>query len=113
MRILLLIFISFPIFSGAQVNRSANELAREKIKEYIEVKLFKDMPYKIVSYGDLKPYPQSGSPETAWTLEHHFEITEIKLDTDKKVTVQRPYRFYFYLDKKIKVLGAENIQVNE
>ena len=113
MRITLLLLFACPFIVNAQVNRSANELTQEKIKEYITSRLFKDMPYKTISYGELKPYQQSWSPETTWTMEHIFEITETKMETGKKVKVQRPYRFYFYLDKRIKVRGSENIQAIE
>ena len=109
MRIVIIFLLILPSFVDAQINRSATELAREKIQEYIETKLFKDMPYKIVSYGDLKPYTQP-KPETTWTIEHIFEITETKMEADKKITVRKPYRFFFFLDKKINVVGAENIQ---
>ncbi len=109
MRIILLLLLVFPSFLTAQINRSATELAREKIKEYIETKLFKKMPYKAISYGELKAYPQPHS-EIAWTIVHDFEITENRTIADKRSTVQKPYRFYFYFDKRIKILKSESIQ---
>lgn len=109
MRILCLLMFATPGILHAQINRSAKELASEKIKEYIETKLFKNMPYKAVSYGDLKTYTQPHS-EKAWVLEHNFEITETRLQADKKISVTKPYHFFFYLDKRIKVLGAEWVQ---
>lgn len=109
MRIICLLLLIAPCLAQAQINRSAKELASEKIKEYIETRLFKDMPYKAVSFGELKTYKQPHS-EKAWILEHNFEITETLLQSDKKITVTKPYHFFFYLDKRIKVLGAEWIQ---
>jgi hypothetical protein len=109
MRIIYLLLLIVPCLVQAQVNRSAKELASENIKEYIETKLFKDMPYKAVSYGELKTYkqPQTGKE---WVLEHNFEITETRLQADKKITITKPYHFFFYLDKRIKVLGAELVE---
>ena len=107
MRILLLIFISFPFFSKAQINRSANELARERIQEYIVTKVFKDLPYKPMSYGELKSHSQPRS-EMAWSINHKFEIVDSEFVADKKIAVTKPYDFSFFLDKKLNVIGAEN-----
>lgn len=112
MRIIYLLLLITPFLSQAQINRSAKELASEKIKEYIETRLFRNMPYKAVSYGELKTYKQARS-EKAWVLEHNFEITETRFQADKKVAVTKPCHFFFYLDKRIKVLGAEEVQVIE
>ena len=83
MRITLFLLFVAPLFLHAQINRSAKELACEKVHEYIVTRLFKNMPYKSVSYGELKPYDQVRS-ETAWTIEHNFEITETKLVQDQE-----------------------------
>ena len=107
MRILLLIFISFPIFSGAQVNRSANELAREQVQEYIVTMIFKAKPYKPIYYGELTPQNQPHS-EIVWSIHHKFEIVDSQFVSDKKVAVIKPYNFSFFLDKKLKVIGAES-----
>lgn len=109
MRKTLLLLLVFPSFLNAQINRSATELAREKIREYIETKLFKDMPYQAVSYGEMKSYKEPNSAIT-WTIVHDFEITETQMIADKKIAVKKPYHFYFYLDKRIKVLRSERIQ---
>jgi hypothetical protein len=106
MRLLLIFLITIPFFSKAQINRSAKELASERVKEYIETRLFKDQPYKAISYGELKPYSQPRSHIT-WRIEHRFEI-EAPVFSDKKTTVRKPYYFSFYLDKKLKVLLAES-----
>ncbi|MEP7371891.1 MAG: hypothetical protein ABI675_00795 [Chitinophagaceae bacterium] len=107
MRILLLILLGFPFFSNAQINRSANELAREKVKEYIVTKIFKELSYKPISYGELKPQKQPHS-EMAWSIIHRFEIVDSQFVSDKKIPVTKPYDFSFTLDKKLNVIAAEN-----
>ena len=109
MRMLLLILISFPFFSNAQINRSANELARERVQEYIVTTIFKKMPYKPISYGELKPQKQPHS-EMAWSINHRFEIVDSQFVADKRVAVTKPYDFSFYLDKKLKVIVAESFR---
>ena len=106
MRFLLLLLITLPCVATAQINRSATELACERVKEYIETRLFKDLPYKSVAYGQLKSYnnPQS---HIAWIIEHKFQI-ETHVYNDKKSSISKEYRFSFYLDKKLKVLKAES-----
>lgn len=106
MRLLLLLLIALPFFSAAQINRSANELACERVKEYIVSKLFKDFPYKAIAYSPLKAHsnPQS---HIAWSIEHKFEI-ETPVFSGKKKSVPKQYRFSFYLDKRLKVLRAES-----
>lgn len=106
MRLLILLLIITPFFADAQVNRSANELACERVKEYIETRLFKDLTYKAVSYGQLKPHSQPHSPIT-WSIEHKFEI-ETPVFSNNKTSTLKSYNFSFYLDKKLKVLRAES-----
>ena len=110
MRIILILSLVFPAFLNAQINRSATEFAQEKIGEYIENKLFKDQPYKPVSFGELKPSAGSGR-EIAWSIEHSFEITQTQLVSNKRTTVQKLYRFAFYLDKKMKIYKAESFSM--
>ncbi|MGZ8557717.1 MAG: hypothetical protein ACXWWC_05270 [Chitinophagaceae bacterium] len=107
MRSFFILFMGIPLFSISQVNRSANELAREKVKDYIVTKIFKDMNYHPVSYGELQPQKQDHS-ETAWSISHKFEITDSQYLADKKIAIRKPYFFSFYLDKKLKVLGAQS-----
>ena len=107
MRILLLFLLGAPFLSMAQIDRSANELAREKVQEYIVTKLFKDLPYKPVSYGNLKSQKQPQA-EIAWSINHRFEIVDSQFVADKKIAVTKPYYFSFYLDKKLKVVAAES-----
>ena len=111
MRLLLFSLIAIPFFSSAQINRSATELARERIQEYIVTMVFKDQPYKPVSYGELKSYKNRS--DIAWIIEHKFEIEETQLVSDKKIVVRKPQWFWFYLDKKLKVILAESFQKKE
>jgi hypothetical protein len=107
MRRFLFLALVLPVFSIAQINRSAREFAGERIQEYIVTRLFKDLPYKPVSFGELKT---SGEKNTAvtWSIEHRFEITETRIVADQRTVVLKPYKFVFYLDKKMKVQRAEN-----
>jgi hypothetical protein len=95
-----------PAVVNAQINRSATELAKENIQEYITEKIFNGRQYQPVSYGELKPRKE-GNPDIVWSIEHKFQITETQTDSDKKTLLQKPYKFIFYLDRKMKVLRAE------
>jgi hypothetical protein len=106
MRLLILVLLLVPLVHNAQVNRSANELAKENIKTWLLSRLFKDQPYKPVKYGELKPVSEK-NPNIAWMIMHHFEIEEAEPDPEKKAPVQKPYKFAFYLDKKMTVVRAE------
>jgi hypothetical protein len=107
MRVVIFLLLIFPFVSNAQVNRSANELARERVEEYIVTKLFKDSVYRPGSFSQLKSRKQPQS-EIVWSINHKFEIIDSQFVADKKVAVTRPYYFSFYLDKKLKVLTAES-----
>jgi hypothetical protein len=107
MRVLFFLLISFPFYLKAQINRSANELAREKVADYIVTKLFKDLTYQPVSYGELKESKQPQS-DINWVIRHNFEIIDSQFVADRKIAVRKPYSFSFYLDKKLKVLTAES-----
>jgi len=112
MRSLLILLFFFPAFAGAQINRSAKELATEKIQEYILNKLFKNKQYKPVSYGELKPTGGKNS-EIVWMIAHKFEITEGGENSFKKSPkVQQPYKFLFYMNEKMRVLKAETSYSN-
>jgi len=112
MRLLLISLIALPFFSSSQINRSATELAQERVQEYIVTRVFKDQPYKPVSYGELKSYKHDRS-EIKWSIEHKFEIEETGVVSDKKVITRKPQWFWFYLDKKLKVILAESFRKNE
>lgn len=111
MRILIFLLLIFPVVSNAQINRSANELARERVEEYIVTKLFKGFLYNPGSFSQLKSSKQPQS-DIAWTINHKFEIVDSQFVADKKVAVTKPYYFAFYLDKKLKVLTAESFYRN-
>jgi hypothetical protein len=106
MRIMLLLLV-IPFFAKGQVNRSANELARENVREYIVTKLFKDLSYKPVSYTELK-FQKQPHIDIAWSMNHQFEIVDSQFVADKKTAVRKAYYFSFYLDKKLKVVTAES-----
>lgn len=110
MRIILFFLLAAPFVAHAQLNRSANELAHENIKEYITEKLFKDQAYKPVSYDELKPY-KIDRTDVVWSVQHKFEIAGTPEPVHSGSTdAQQTYKFIFYLDKKLRVLRAENIQ---
>jgi hypothetical protein len=105
MRFILLITLLLPVTLQAQINRSATELAKENIQEYITGKLFSGHQYQPVSYGELKSR-EDKNDDVVWAITHKFEITESEAHADKKVSVQKPYVFIFFLDKKMKVRRA-------
>jgi hypothetical protein len=107
MRTLLIGLLLIPIISGAQINRSAMQLAQENIREYLGRKLFIGQPYKPVSYGILKEYKVENNKEIAWNLTHSFEITEVRQYDEQKTAIQKPYKFVFLLGRKMEVLRAE------
>lgn len=109
MRIIVLLGLLFPVFVKAQINRSANEFARETVEKYITTKLFKGQPYKAVSFDELKPREERNK-EINWSIAHKFLVAETIPGTDK--TVQHPYAFTFYLDKRMKVLRADAFYLN-
>ena len=96
-----------PSVLHAQINRSAAELAKEHIQEYVTSKLFSGHEYQPVSYGELRSREEKNQ-EVIWSITHKFEITETETHADKKISVQKPYNFIFYLDKKMKVRRAES-----
>jgi len=93
-----------------QVNHSASLLAHENIQDYLKSKLFKDQPYYPLSFGDLKP-DKDNHTETAWIMEHKFQVIEKKDKEGKHSTLDtQEYWFFFSLDKKMRVIKAESIQ---
>lgn len=107
-----IIFIALllPLASIAQINRSAKELAGDNIKEYISTKIFKgQIAYKPVFYGELQPHRDNTG--VVWTIEHRFEVSAtFKVPEHKTADAQQAYKFIFYLDKRMKVLKAEDIE---
>lgn len=107
MRSFFLFLLMLPAFAAkAQINRSAKELAGERIEEYITNKLFKDQQYKAVSYGELKSHTLKNSA-VAWIIAHEFEITEKKKFAGNTAPETKTRQFYFYLNDKMKVIRAE------
>ena len=107
MRLLVLLLVAAPFVANAQINRSATELAKEKIENYIVGKIFRRLPYKPVSYGLLEEVTTEGSSRATWSILHRFEIIDSQFVSNKKRAVQKPYYFSFYLDKKLNVVSAE------
>jgi hypothetical protein len=108
MRSLLFLVIALPLFSDAQINRSATQFASEQVQEYVASRLFKNRPYKPVSFGELKAQKKVKDSEITWTLGHKFEIMESQEFYNNKTAVPKVYNFLFYLDDKMKVLKAES-----
>jgi hypothetical protein len=100
MRLTFLLLLLLPLVATAQINRSASELARERIEEYLSAKLFRKQPYQSTTFGELKPASMADS-EIVWMMEHRFSILE---KGKESATVWQPYYFVFYFDKKIKIL---------
>jgi hypothetical protein len=112
MRIILFMAIMLPALVRGQINRSATELAKENIRSYVTRKLFKAEPYQPISFGELKPQKERNA-DTRWSIVHKFNITEIKGQADKKLSVQEPYDFIFYLDDRMEVIGARSYMASE
>ena len=106
MRILFFSFVSLPCFCAAQINRSANEVARESVGEYICQKLFKNLGYTAGQYGELHP-KNDRETDVAWSITHQFEIMDSQYVSNKRIAVRTTYNFSFYLDKKLKVIKAD------
>ncbi|MBL7742061.1 MAG: hypothetical protein JNN00_01175 [Chitinophagaceae bacterium] len=108
MRSLFILFLVMPAIAGAQINRSAKELAGEKIQEYITGKLFKNKEYRSISFDDIKEVGDRKKDEIVWTIAHKFEITEGgKSSFENSPKNRKKYSFIFYLDDKMKVLKAD------
>ena len=93
--------------AGAQFRRSATELAKENVQEYLTTKLFKNRSYQPVSFGELKARKEE-DPDVAWCIQHTFTVTETKIQNDKKIPVQQLHQFMFYMDSKMRVLRSES-----
>jgi hypothetical protein len=111
MRLILLLLMALPFYAGAQINRSARELASESTKEYLTTKLFKGKSYSPGSYGEIKAVNDPRS-EITWTLDHKFRIGETQKGWGKEEHLQKWYHFRFYLDSRMNVLKAESYSVD-
>ncbi|MBL7738255.1 MAG: hypothetical protein JNK14_03490 [Chitinophagaceae bacterium] len=104
----LLLLMTLPVMAGAQVNRSAKELASESVQAYITGKLFKNMPYKSITFGEIKEAGIRKKDVIVWSIVHKFEITEDgKGSFGSSPESRKEYRFLFYLDDKMKVIKAD------
>ena len=108
MRTILFLLLLIPALSNAQFKRSGTELAKDVIRDYVTQKLFKNLSYQPVSFGDLTMNRSGGSIFSSF-IKHKFAITEIESHEGMKVPVQREYLFVFYFNDKMKVQMAESI----
>jgi hypothetical protein len=108
MKIIFFLSLIFSFSSNAQINRSAKELARENIQEYLNNKIFRDHSYKTVSTGELKPFREA-DPDILWKMELKFETVEIQKDDKHDAPVRTTVKFIFLLNKKMEVVRAESI----
>jgi hypothetical protein len=112
MQLLLLLFCVCTFFcTNAQINRSTKELATENINNYLSRKIFKKQSFQVLATGNLQSY-QLNSPDIVWTMESKLEAVELKrsYQNDSLMLVHQPYKFLFYLDKRLKVVVAERTQ---
>jgi len=108
MRTIVFLCLLIPAWSNAQFKRSATELAKENIRDYVTQKLFKNLSYQPISYGELTTN-RGGSSTFSTLIRHKFEITEMESHDSVKVPVQKEYFFVFYFNDKMKVQMAESI----
>jgi len=108
MRTILFLLLLIPAVSNAQFKRSATELAKDNIRDYVTQKLFKDLSYQPISFGELTTNRGGGSTFSS-LIKHKFAITEIESHENMKVPVQKEYLFVFYFNDKMKVQMAERI----
>lgn len=108
MRTILFFLLLLSFSASGQINRSANELARETTKQYLCSKLFDEKGYVPVSFGQLQPF-NDRNKVIEWTLEHRFEIVKNLSSFDSKaVPVKTNWYFIFYLDHEMKVIRARS-----
>ena len=111
MRTILFLLLLIPAVSNAQFKRSATELAKDNIRDYVTQKLFKNPSYQPISFGELTNNRGGGSTFSS-LIRHKFAITEIESREDMKIPVQKEYLFVFYFNDKMKVQMAERIISN-
>src|SRR6185369_5991704 len=108
MRTILFLLLVIPALSNAQFKRSATELAKDNIRDYLTQKLFKSLSYQPIAFGELTTNSGGGSTFSS-LLKHKFAITEMQSHENTKVPVQKQYLFVFYFDDKMKVQMAESV----
>src|SRR5689334_10575598 len=110
MRTLLFLLLAIPVMSHAQFKRSATELAKDVIKDYLTQKLFKNLSYQPDSYGELIEN-RGGGPTFSSLIEHKFVIIDTESHGSNKMPAQKEYFFVFYFNDKMKVQMAESISL--
>jgi len=108
MRTILFVLAFIPAVSNAQFKRSATELAKDNIRDYITQKLFKNLSYQPISFGELTANREGGANFSS-LIKHEFSITDPQSRENMKARVQKQYQFVFYFDDKMKVQMAESI----
>jgi hypothetical protein len=108
MRTILFLLLVIPALSNAQFKRSATELAKDNIRDYLTQKLFKNFSYQPISFGELTANRGGGTTFSS-LIKHDFSITDTQSNDNMKVPVQKQYHFVFYFDDKMKVHMAESI----
>ena len=107
MKKMIFLLLIYPVLAYGQINRSATELAKENIQEYLTAKIFKNCTYQSISYGELIACKDNDA-YVSWSIKHEFAITKNPIHQDEKVPEQKLYKFIFYLSDKMKVLRAES-----
>jgi hypothetical protein len=108
--ITLLFSVIFAANINAQENRSATELAKENIADYLSRKIFSGKNYIPETFQVLKSFKAPFKTNIAWTIGHEFSVAESSTFANEKRKKSR-YGFLFYLDKKMTVLRAESYEV--
>jgi hypothetical protein len=108
MKTALYLFLLIPALSNAQFKRSATELAKDKIRDYITEKLFRNVSYQPISFGELAANSAGGSTFSS-LIKHKFAITDTGSHENIKTPVQKQYEFVFYFNDKMKIQMAERI----
>jgi len=107
MKRFLFCLLLLPSLLNAQFKRSATELAKENISQFVTNKLFKTGTYHSISYGELTPATDNVR-EVSWFIEHKFAITEARPGINGRDSVQKLYTFFFYFDKRMNIYQAES-----
>ncbi len=107
MKKFLFLLLLAPAIVNAQFKRSATELAKETIRDYVTGKLFKNGSYQSIGYGPINVCKEDDRA-VVWSISHKFEIRSRQPGMDEKDSVQKVYHFMFYLDKRMNVLRAES-----
>jgi len=113
MRLLLILLLAAPLFSAAQINRSANEVAQSATKDYIVNKVFRDKVYNPVWFGQLRERVDK-KDGTNWIIEHRFEIAEKQPSSfNNQAATKKEYSFMLFFDKRMKIIRAESYTIAE